>query len=77
MAVLRNAKSPFPGVDPELFRKVCWEHRWPALTPEQKRRAAAISFDDTPRETLAAAWAGATDRDRRDLIDRATGKETR
>ena len=65
---------PFPGVDPEMFRKVCREHRPPPLTNIEKRRAAAIQFDASPRATLAAAWAGATDRDRRDLVNRATGR---
>lgn len=65
---------PFPGVDPEMFRRVSREHRSPPLTPTQQRRADAISFDDTPRETLAAAWAGASEQDRRDLIERATGR---
>ena len=49
------------------------QRRRPAITAAEKRRAAAISFDDSPRATLAAAWAGATDRDRRDLIERVTG----
>ena len=65
---------PFPGVDPELFRRVCREHRPPPLTQIEKLRAAQISFDSSPREALAAAWAGATDRDRRDLVSRATGR---
>ena len=48
--------------------------RRPPLTRAQKKRAVAIAFDDSPRETLVSAWAGATDRDRRDLLKRATGK---
>ena len=65
---------PFPGVDPELWARVCREHRPPPLTPIEKRRAAAIQFEDTPRAVLAAAWAGASDRDCRDLVNRATGR---
>ena len=65
---------PFPGVDPEMFRRVCREHRSPPLTPIEKRRADAIQFDDSPRAILAAAWAGASDRDRRDLVNRVTGR---
>ncbi len=65
---------PFPGVNPEMFRRVCREHRSPPLTRIEKRRADAIQFDDSPRATLAAAWAGASDRDRRDLVNRATGR---
>ena len=64
---------PFPGVDPEMLRRVWREHRPPPLTSVEKRRAAAITFDDTPRAILAAAWAGASDRDRRDLVNRVTG----
>jgi hypothetical protein len=47
-------------------------YRSPALTPAERRRAAAISFDESPRAELAAAWQAATERDRRDLIRRAT-----
>ncbi len=65
---------PFPGVDPELWARVCREHRPPSLTKIEQRRAAAIQFDDTPRAILATAWAGASDRDRRDLVNRATGR---
>jgi hypothetical protein len=65
---------PFPGVDREMFNQVCREHRSPPLTKIEQRRADAISFDDTPRETLAHAWNNATDRDRRDLVNRATGR---
>ena len=67
---------PFPGVDREMWRQVCREHRSPALTPIEKRRAAQISFDDDPRSKLAFAWNGASDRDRRDLVARVTKKET-
>ena len=63
---------PFPGVDPEMFRRVCREHRPPPLTKIEQRRADAISFDESPRATLVAAWAGASDRDRRDLVNRVT-----
>ncbi len=71
----RQAKEfPFPGVDPEMWARVCREHRPPPLTKIEKRRAAAIQFEDTPRAILAAAWAGASDRDRRDLVNRATGR---
>jgi len=66
-------EQPVSGVEPEMWRRVCREHRRPALTPKQKRQAAVISFDDSPRETLARAWAGATDRDRRDIVEKATG----
>lgn len=59
-------KSPWP----HFGRK----HRAPVLTEIEKRRAAAICFDDDPRALLAAAWAGASDRDRRDLVARATGR---
>ena len=65
---------PFPGVDREMFNQVAREHRPPPLTRVEKRRADAIQFDDTPRAKLATAWAGATERDRRDLLDRATGR---
>ena len=49
-------------------------HRPPPLTKIEQRRAAAITFDDSPRAILAAAWAGASDRDRRDLVNRAIGR---
>ncbi len=65
---------PFLGVDPDPSNRVCRKHRPPPLTPAQKQRADAISFDGSPRETLAAAWAGATERNRRDLVARATGR---
>ena len=65
---------PFPGVDPEMFRRICREHRAPKLTRIEQRRADAITFDDSPRAILAAAWAGASDRDRRDLVARVTGR---
>ena len=58
----------------QVFRRVGPMHRPPSPTPIQKHRAAAISFDDTPRETLAAAWSGASDKDRRDLVALATGR---
>ena len=58
----------------QVFRRVGRRHRPPPLTPVEQRRADAISFDSTPRETLAAAWAGASDRDRCDLVARATGR---
>jgi hypothetical protein len=58
----------------QVFRRIGRRHRPPPLTPVEQRRADAISFDDTPRETLAAAWAGASERDRRDLVARATGR---
>ncbi len=58
----------------QVFRRVGPMHRPPSPTPIQKRRAAAISFDTTPRETLAAAWSGASDKDRRDLVALATGR---
>ena len=58
----------------QVFRRVGRRHRPPPLTPVEQRRADAITFDSTPRETLAAAWAGATERDRRDLMARATGR---
>ncbi len=58
----------------QVFRRVGRKHRPPPLTKIEQRRAVAISFDDTPRETLAAAWAGASDRDRRDLVARVTGR---
>ncbi len=70
----REQPWPFPGVDREMFRQVCREHRSPSLTRIEQRRADAISFDDTPREALAAAWAGASEKDRRDLLDRASGR---
>ncbi len=57
-----------------VFRRAGPMHRAPSLTPIERRRAASISFDDTPRETLAAAWAGASDKDRRDLVARATAR---
>jgi hypothetical protein len=57
-----------------VFRRAGHRHRAPSLTPIERRRAAAISFDDTPRETLAAAWSGASDKDRRDLVALATGR---
>jgi hypothetical protein len=63
-----------PGVDPELWARVCREHRRPPLTKIEQRRADAIQFDDTPRAILASAWVGATDRDQRDLIHRAIGR---
>ena len=50
-------------------------HRPPPLTKIEQRRAAAITFDDSPRAILAAAWAGASDRDRRDLVNRVTGRD--
>ncbi len=57
-----------------VFRRVGRRHRAPPLTKIEQRRADAISFDDTPRETLAAAWSGASDKDRRDLVARATAR---
>ena len=57
-----------------VFRRVGPMHRPPSPTPIEQRRAAAISFDTTPRETLAAAWTGASDKDRRDLVALATGR---
>ena len=66
---------PFPGVNPKLWAHVCREHRPPPLTKIEKRRAAAIQFDDSPRAILAAAWAGASDKDRRDLVNRVTGRD--
>ena len=65
---------PFPYVDPEMWAHIFREHRPPPLTKIEQRRAAAITFDESPRAVLAAAWAGASDRDRRDLVNRATGK---
>lgn len=59
---------------PPTFISFSRRHRPPPLTPIQKRRAAAITFDDDPRAILAAAWVGASDRDRRDLVNRATGR---
>lgn len=75
-AAQRDRELPwlFPGVEPAMFARVCREHRPPPLTKIEQRRAAAINFDNTPRAILAAAWAGATDRDRRDLVNRATGR---
>jgi len=58
----------------QVFRRVGRRHRPPPLTKIEQRRADAISFDSSPRETLAAAWAGASDRDRRDLMARETGR---
>ena len=64
-------------------------HRPPLLTPAEKRRAAQIpDFDDPDflaklgagttahdrRARLASAWNGASNRDRRDLISRATAR---
>ncbi len=57
-----------------VFRRAGHRHRPPPLTKIEQRRADAISFDDTPRETLAAAWVGAREQDRRDLVARATGR---
>ena len=42
----RAAECPFPGVDREMHQQVWREHRSPPLTAVQKRRAAAISFDE-------------------------------
>ena len=67
-AVERDREPPRP------FASFGRRHRPPPLTPIEKRRAAAITFDDDPRAILAAAWAGASDRDRRDLVNRATGR---
>ena len=65
------------------------KHRPPPLTAIEKRRAAQIpDFDDPDflaklgagttardcRARLASAWNGASDRDRRDLVNRATKK---
>ena len=58
----------------QVFRRVGRKYRPPPLTKIEQRRADAISFDDTLRETLAAAWAGASDKDRHDLVARATGR---
>ena len=58
----------------QVFWRVGRRHRPPPQTKIEQRRADAISFDDTPRETLARAWAGASDRDRRDLVALATGR---
>ena len=58
----------------QVFRRAGPMHRAPLSTPIQKHRAAAISFDTTPRETLAAAWSGASEQDRRDLVAMATGR---
>jgi hypothetical protein len=66
MADLRNTKSPFPGVYPELFRKVCREHRSPPLTQAQQQRADAIrllalaEIYDGARRTKAARIGGVT-----------------
>lgn len=76
-AAERNQQAeewPFLGVDPDPSNRVCRKHRPPPLTPAQKQRADAISFDDSPLETLAAAWAGASEQDQRDLVARATGR---
>ena len=60
---------------PRRFTGLYRRHRPPPLTPVQKRRAAALQFDDNnPRAILAAAWAGASDKDRHDLVSRATGR---
>ena len=67
-AAQRDLDPPWP------FTSFGRRHRPPPLTPIEKRRAAAIQFEDTPRAVLAAAWAGASDRDRRDLVKRATGR---
>ena len=47
--------------------------RRPPLTQSQKKRLPSICIGNSPREILAAAWAGATTRDRLDLIERVTG----
>jgi len=49
-------------------------YRSPPLTAAQRRRATNHSLDDSPRAALARAWSGASERDRRDLIRRATGR---
>ncbi len=67
-AAQRDLEPPWP------FTSFGRGHRPPPLTKIEQRRAAAIQFDDTLRAILAAAWAGASDRDRRDLVNRATGR---
>lgn len=47
-------------------------YRSPPLSRREAREAARIRLDISPRAKLAEAWAQAPDRDRRDLIDRAT-----
>jgi hypothetical protein len=63
---------PFPGVDREVFARVSREHvRQNPLPP------APPGFDpfaETPRARLAHAWSEASDRDRRDLMRRVTGR---
>ena len=46
--------------------------RRPTPTPAEKRRAAAITFDDSPRKALVAAWRGATNADRLAIIAQIT-----
>jgi len=74
---------------PRPFTGLSRRHRSPPLTPIEKRRAAQIpDFDDPDflaklgagtsardrRARLASAWNGASNRDRRDLVARATGR---
>ena len=78
-AAQRDRKPPWPVTGRR--------HRPPPLTKADKRRMAQIpDFDDPDfevklgtgttdrRARLASAWTAASDRDRRDLVNRATGR---
>lgn len=60
------------GEEAPAFTGFRHRHRSPPLTRVEQRRADAIQFEGSPRAILAAAWVGASDRDRRDLVNRAT-----
>jgi hypothetical protein len=83
MAAQRHRQPPW------LFTGLDRKHRPPLLTGADKRRMATIpDFDDPDflvklgagttvharRARLASAWNDATDRDRSDLVNRATGR---
>ncbi len=70
----RSVLTDLRPVDPlksNLFRRIAAEHV--RCNPVRPAPRGFDPFAETPRARLAAAWAAASERDRRDLIARATG----
>jgi len=79
MAGLVSFENAVDPLDVEIERqRSAWlafvrgRTRRPTPTPAEKRRAAAITFDDSPRKALVAAWRGATNADRLAIIAQIT-----
>ena len=81
MAGLSSFEDAVDPLDVEIQRqRSAWltfvrgRGRRPTPTPAQRRMAKLITLTNSPRDELACAWAAADDMDRRDLIQKATGR---